>query len=101
MSNYIDDLADAIRAQVPSDDLPHENTRVLFRLYAVLALAKGMDTTAMDVHNAWVAWMLSSDAHHDALVPYEELDAQVAKQDEPFVRAVHVVSQVLADRAAQ
>ncbi|MGH8571720.1 MAG: DUF7701 domain-containing protein, partial [Gammaproteobacteria bacterium] len=39
--SYLDDLAAEIERQVPGEVLPDGETRSLFRLYALLALAKG------------------------------------------------------------
>ena len=92
---YLDELGARIRAQVPKADLPDENTRGLFRIYAVLLLAKGAAVTSEDVHNAWAAWMAGLDAHHEALVPFHELDAEVASDDEPFAEAIRTVAKDL------
>ncbi|MHB8188563.1 MAG: DUF7701 domain-containing protein [Dermatophilaceae bacterium] len=89
---YLDDLAQAIRDQVPNSKLPHEDTRGLFRLYAVLLLGLGTHVTAADVHNAWVAWMCDRDASHESLVAYEALPADVAREDEPYVEAIRRVA---------
>ena len=89
---YLNDIARAIRGEVPEDALPEGTTLALFRLYAVLLLAKGAEVTAEDVHNAWVAWMASQDAEHDSLVPFSELDAETQAEDSPFVAAIRVVA---------
>jgi hypothetical protein len=55
--NYIDEIAQAIRARVdPGYQLPKTDIQRLFRMYAVLALVKGIGVTAKDVHDAWSAW---------------------------------------------
>ena len=55
--NYIDEIAQAIRARVdPGYELPKTDTQRLFRMYAVLALVKGIGVTAKDVHDSWSAW---------------------------------------------
>ena len=89
---YLDELGARIRSQVPTADLPNENTRGLFRIYAVLLLAKGVAVTSADVHNAWAAWMAGIDPDHEALVPFQELDAEVALDDEPFAKAIRTVA---------
>jgi hypothetical protein len=89
---YLATLAGQIRARVPPDDLPEEETHALFLGYAVLLLAKGEDVTAADVHNAWVAWMAGREPTHDALVRYEQLDPEAAEMDEPFVQAIRAVA---------
>jgi hypothetical protein len=91
-ANYLDALAERIRSEVPASDLPDEDTDSLFRLYAVLLLAKGQEVTCDDVHNAWVAWMLDRRRDHDALVPFAELPVEVADSDAPFVAAIHSVA---------
>jgi hypothetical protein len=93
--NYLDDLGARIRAHVSKADLPDENTRGLFRIYAVLLLAKGVAVTSEDVHNAWAAWMAGLDADHEALVPFQELDPEVASDDEPFAEAIRTVAKAL------
>lgn len=90
--NYLDDLADKIRAAVEPRDLPHDDTRDLFRMYALLLLAKGAAVDEADVHNAWVAWMASRDSSHEALLPYDELADVVAGQDRPYVEAIRLVA---------
>lgn len=90
--NYLDELGARIRARVPRTDLPEQDTRDLFRIYAVLLLAKGADVTAADVHNAWAAWILQTNPVHDAIVPFAELDQDLAADDIPFVEAIRAVA---------
>jgi hypothetical protein len=89
---YLNDIARAIRDEVPEDVVPEGTTLALFRLYAVLLLAKGVAVTREDVHNAWVAWMASQDADHEALVPFSELNAETQAEDSPFVTAIRGVA---------
>lgn len=90
--NYLDDLAVQIRDSVPKSDLPDEETSDLFRIYAVLLLAKGQKVTAEDVHNAWVAWMTARESTHESLRPFRELSAAVASDDEPYLAAIRSVA---------
>lgn len=92
---YLDGLGARIRALVPKADLPDENTRGLFRIYAVLMLAKGTAVTTEDVHNAWAAWMAGIDPDHEALVPFQDLGADVASDDEPYAQAIRAVAKDL------
>jgi len=92
---YLDELAIEIERQVPGELVPDEDTSSLFRLYAVLALAKGQAVNAVDVHNAWVAWMQERDPAHRSIKPFEELDAETQAGDEPFVRAIRTVAERL------
>jgi hypothetical protein len=95
---YLDELASEIRRRVPRDLLPDEDTGSLFRLYALLALSKGTAVDAIDVHNAWAAWMQERDPDHRSIKPFEELDAETQASDEPFVEAIRAVAERL-DRA--
>lgn len=94
--SYLDDLAAEIRRQLPRTTLSDGDARSLFRLYAVLALAKGPAVEAVDVHNAWVAWMQERDPGHRAIRPYEELDPETQASDEPFAAAIRAVAERLA-----
>ena len=89
---YLDVLAGEIQRAVPRDALPPDDTTDLFRLYAVLLLSKGAAVSRQDVHNAWVAWMLSRGEEHASLVPFSELDAQTQAEDSPFVAAIRSVA---------
>jgi len=90
--SYLDDVAMTIRGHVPPDALPSGDLDALFRLYAVLALAKGDAVTAADVHNAWAAWMQESDADHDSLRPFDELDTATQAADDPYVDAIRAAA---------
>ncbi len=72
--------------------LPEGDTTALFRLYAVLALAKGQRVAAQDVHNAWVAWMSERDPDHRSIRPFSELDEATRHSDAPFLIAIRDVA---------
>lgn len=86
--DYIGEIANRIRAATPSSALPNESSIPLFRIYAVLLLAKGDRVTEKDVHNAWVAWKGTADPGHESAIPFSELSDDVARQDEPYVKAI-------------
>lgn len=88
---YLDHLAVRIRDQVPEAQRG-EMELGLFRLYAVLALAKGRAVEPRDVHNAWAAWMQERDPDHDALRPFDQLDGETQDADLPFVAAIRAVA---------
>lgn len=91
--NYLDALGAKIRSHVPPSHLPEEDTHALFRLYAVLMLAKGSRVTLEDVHNAWVAWKIDTDPLHESLVPYSELPSSVAEEDQPYANAIRLAAE--------
>ena len=88
---YIDQLAAAIRAETPLDRLPDDQDGLdeLFRLYALLALVRGQDVTARDVHDAWAVWMINrGDGDHESVVSFGALAPETQAEDEPFARAI-------------
>ena len=89
---YLDELATQIKAEVPAEVLPSTDTGLLFRLYAVMALAKGTAVTPADVHNAWAVWMQETDPGHHAIRPYEELSPATQTADLPFLKAIRTVA---------
>jgi len=90
--NYLDQIAESIQGEVSPDKLPNESTASLFRLYAVLALAKGTSVTPTDVHNAWSAWMIEQDPNHESIKPFAALSAEIQREDEPYVQAIRRVA---------
>lgn len=85
-------LAEEIRREVPQDLLPDHDTTPLMLMYAVLARAKGTTVSAEDVHDAWCAWMATTDADHTSIVPFEDLEPDVQALDEPFADAIRRVA---------
>ncbi len=90
---YLDDDAATIRAHLSEGVQVPDDADDLFRLYAVLARVKGSAVTDEDVHDAWVAWMLSRGETSDAMVPFDRLKARVQAQDAPFAQAIRSATQ--------
>jgi hypothetical protein len=93
---YLDDLAATIRGYAPGNGSPTPELDSLFRLYAVLALAKGEAVTAEDVHNAWAAWRQGGDADHSEVRPFSELDHATQAEDSPYAEAIRLAVRELA-----
>ena len=93
--NYIDQIAEAIKREVKANNVPADDGGSLFRLYAVLALAKGTQVTADDVHNAWSAWKIMIDPSHEAIKPFAELSPEIQAKDAPYVEAIQAVARRL------
>jgi hypothetical protein len=93
--NYLDRLAAEIQRTADPDSRPPDEDLPLYRLYAVLALAKGQDVTAEDVHNAWAAWASDHQPDSPSLLPYKELSLGAQRKDQPFVDAIHRVAERL------
>jgi hypothetical protein len=87
---YLDDLAADIAHRVAPGQVPDDGAAPLFRLYALLALVKGADVTAADVHDAWAVWMRERNPEHPSLKPFDELDPATQRADEPFVEAIRM-----------
>lgn len=90
--SYVDELAEAIERLIPPDLLPVGDTSALFRIYAVLAMAKGVGVELEDVHDAWAAWMSAKDPGHRSVKPLEELEVGVQRADEPYLDAIRRVA---------
>jgi hypothetical protein len=80
--SYASDVIDAL-----NEELPGQNPE-LIRLYALLVLAWGEGTTSSDVHDAWAVFRASTNPDHPALVPFDSLDEETQKLDEPYVEAI-------------
>jgi hypothetical protein len=92
MSIYLAQDAELIRRLLLRTATPPGDDDGLFLGYAVLMRAKGTQSTASDVHDVWSAWMLARDPHHQSLVPFEELSADVQDMDNPYVVAIHAAA---------
>jgi hypothetical protein len=90
---YIEKVAQQVASHLSPDQIPDQgDVDRLMRGYAVLALTKGVDVTAEDVHDAWAAWMIDVDPAHPALRPYRELDRETQDEDSPYLAAVRAVA---------
>lgn len=90
--NYIDNLAYDI-ANIAGDTIENDDDLSLYRIYAVLALAKGRATTAEDVHDAWSAWRVANFPEHRSIVPFDQLPEHVQRYDDEYVAAIHAVAE--------
>ena len=82
--NDIEEIANAIRREVATSALPEGDTSDLFLMYAVLLLARGQDVSRKDVHNAWVAWMVTRGEEQASMVPFDQLPSCNAGRGLPF-----------------
>lgn len=98
MANYVAAatmaLHDALRAQGknPADCL----TPDLQQLYVLLVLTRGTQTTLADVHDAWAAARAVTRPDHKDLVPFDQLSADIAEWDWPFMQAIHTAARAIA-----
>lgn len=87
MSNYISDITDKL-VSAGLDDCPPD----LLRLYALLALTSGEDTTLENVHDAWSCWLDATRPAHPALVPFADLPADVQELYRKYMDAIRKVA---------
>ncbi len=91
--NYLDKIAAEIQRTANPEAIPPDEDLPLYRLYAIVLLAKGQDVTAEDVHNAWVAWASEHDPESRHLLPFKELSLPVQRRDETYVEAIRKVAE--------
>lgn len=85
---YIDELADLIRRELPKDARPDDGAADLYRLYALLVLVRGEQTTLRNVHDAWSTWMTAREPSHESLRPFTQLNTQTREEDRPYLDAI-------------
>ena len=93
--SYIDDVAQRIGRKCAISW--NGEDRELLRIYAVLALAKGVKTSSKDIHDAWSAWTATYHPAHRSLIPFEELAGATQRLDHPYRDAVRMVALELAE----
>jgi hypothetical protein len=92
LSSYIDKIASDIRRAADPDAAKANEDLPLYRLYAVLLLAKGKGVTAEDVHNAWAAWASEHAPTHLNLLPFKELSLETRHKDLRYLNAIREVA---------
>ncbi len=90
--NYLDKIAAEIQRAVDPEAVPPDEDLPLYRLYAVLLLAKGREVTLEDVHNAWAAWASDHEPDSRHIIPFKELSLSVQRKDQTYVDAIHEVA---------
>jgi hypothetical protein len=88
-NSYLDKIAAEIRRNADPDAALSDEDLPLYRIYAVLLLAKGRDVTVEDVHNAWAAWASEHEPESRTLLPFKELSLRVQRKDQLYVDAIH------------
>lgn len=90
--SYLDRIAADIRRTADPEAAQTNEDLSLYRLYAVLLLAKGKTVTAEDVHNAWAAWASEYAPTHRNLLPFRELSLETQHKDLLYLTAIHDVA---------
>lgn len=68
----------------------------LARLYTLLVLVKGEQTTLEDVHQAWAVWRNITNPAHRSLIPFSELSSEVQEMDREYMDAIHVAARAVS-----
>ena len=84
--SYITGVTAALAAELPTCD------PALLRLYALLALTTGTETTLENVHDAWACWREATRPDHPALVPFADLAPDVQELDRKYAGAIRKVA---------
>jgi hypothetical protein len=87
--NYIDTIAEKIGLRCDMS-MAEPSQRRLLRIYALLALTTGGDTTSENVHDAWSAWRAGTMPDHKSLIPFEQLDKATQDMDNDYRDAILV-----------
>lgn len=82
LENYVRSAIGRLNQECPKLD------QVLTRLYALLVLVKGEETTLKDVHDAWSVWRDVTHPTHPSLVPFDQLPPEVQALDTPYRDAI-------------
>lgn len=80
--NYAHSVVARLDAALPGED------PALLRLYALLVLTRGVDTTLADVHDAWALWRMDTRPDHPDLVRFDLLSPEVQEYDRPYRDAI-------------
>ena len=92
---YIDAVATEVARGVGDfyDDL-EPSDQMLYRIYAVLALSTGENTTLEHVHDAWSAWRAYTMPNHKFIVWFKDLPESVQELDRPYAEAIQAAARV-------
>lgn len=92
---YIDAVAEEVAGGVGDAycDLD-EYDKLLYRIYAVLALSVGENVTLENVHDAWSAWAVTTTPHHRYAIWFKDLSEPVQEFDRPYAEAIAAAARV-------
>lgn len=96
-STYIDEVAAMIYRKV-NPEREYFDDRSLYRIYAVLCLGTGEQTTMSDVHNAWVAWKVIDNPGNPYNRPFSQLSPIAQEYDREFMQAIREVAQEIGGK---
>lgn len=89
--NYFDTISAKLREHLPDADIRY------VRVYTLLVLVKGEDTTMEDVHDAWSFVTTSQRPDHKSLIPFDELTVEVQEYDRKYMDIIHTVAREIKE----
>lgn len=96
-SNYIKEIAQMIRAELPPDKRPEDlpDSDQLFNMFALLVKVKGIKVTAVDVHNALSTWATNISLSYAQIVTFDKLSEFERGENYTCLKAIRAVAQRL------
>ena len=99
METYIDKVYNMIQKET---GLKSKET---LKMYTLLALVKGEETTLSDVHDGWSMVMNYKETNppycyghdHKSLIPFDQLSKETRDKDMKYVEAIHKVAKELKE----
>lgn len=99
MQTYIDKVYEMVQKET---GLKSKET---LKMYTLLVLVKGEETTLSDVHDGWSMVMNYKEANppycyghdHKSLVPFNQLRKETQDRDIKYVEAIHKVAKELKE----
>lgn len=94
--NYIDEVREELAKHVKVG-------RGLMRVYSVLVMAKGEETTLKDVHDAWAVnindnWNKAKLGDHWSVIPFKQLNPETQVKDQEFVDGIRETARILKEK---
>lgn len=88
--NYFDAVSAKLREHLPDVDIR------FIRVYTLLILVKGEDTTMEDVHDAWSFVTTPQNPNHKSLIPFNNLTEEIQEYDRKYMEIIHKVSKEIS-----
>lgn len=96
MLNYVDAAYDELSKHIRVG-------KGLMRVYTLLVLIKGEETTLQDVHDAWSVninetWDRAANGQHWSLIPFDQLKKETQDKDQNYVDGIRLTARILRER---
>ena len=93
--NYIDEVQTELAKHIKVG-------KGLMRVYSLLVLVKGVNTTLEDVHDAWAVninenWDVFANGKHRSMIPFDQLPPEIQAKDQEYVDAIVATALALTE----